>query len=155
MDLSIKLEDYKLNIRAAGIIIHNNKILLHKNKNDDYYALLGGRVALGESSKETIKREIVEELGKEVQVLKYISTIENFFKIENTKYHEIMFVYHVEFVDEEYKLIETTLNNIEGNDDIKYEWIDLNEINNCKLLPNVIKEVLKNNIYPVHVIQTE
>lgn len=27
MDLTIKVEDYKLNVRAAGIIIHNNKVL--------------------------------------------------------------------------------------------------------------------------------
>lgn len=33
IDLSLMVGDeYKLNIRAAGMIIHNNKILLHKNK---------------------------------------------------------------------------------------------------------------------------
>ena len=31
MDITLKVEDYKLNMRAAGIIIHNNKVLLHKN----------------------------------------------------------------------------------------------------------------------------
>ena len=34
MDLSIDLEDYKLNIRAGAIIIHNNKVLTHKNKKE-------------------------------------------------------------------------------------------------------------------------
>lgn len=55
MDLSIDIEDYKLNIRAAAIIIHENKILLHKDLRTDYYALVGGRVKLGETSEETIK----------------------------------------------------------------------------------------------------
>ena len=40
MDISINVEDYKLNVRAAAIIIHNNKLLVHKNIHEDYYALL-------------------------------------------------------------------------------------------------------------------
>lgn len=50
MDITINVEDYVLNVRASGIIIHDNKILLHKNINEDHYALIGGRAAIGESS---------------------------------------------------------------------------------------------------------
>ena len=49
MDITIDIEDYKLNVRAAGIIIHNNKVLLHKNINENHYALIGGRVEIGEN----------------------------------------------------------------------------------------------------------
>ena len=69
MDLTLDVEEYKLNIRAAGVIIHNNKILTHKNINKDHYCLPGGRVEIGESSKETIKREIKEELGKDMEYI--------------------------------------------------------------------------------------
>ena len=61
-DLTLNVLDYKLNIRAAGIIIHNGKVLVHKNVNDDYYALVGGRVEIGENSATTLKREIQEEI---------------------------------------------------------------------------------------------
>lgn len=64
MDLTIDVENYKLNIRAAGVIIHNGKVLVHRNINSDHYALIGGRVEIGESSADTVKREIQEELGK-------------------------------------------------------------------------------------------
>ena len=50
MDLTLDVENYKLNIRAGGIIIHNNKVLTHKNVNKDHYCLPGGRVEIGESS---------------------------------------------------------------------------------------------------------
>ena len=43
-------------------MIHNGKILVHRNVNSDHYALIGGRVEIGESSANTIKREIKEEL---------------------------------------------------------------------------------------------
>ena len=48
MDLTLDVEDYKLNVRAAGVIIHNGKILVHRNVNSDHYALIGGRVEIGE-----------------------------------------------------------------------------------------------------------
>ena len=49
MDLTIDIEDYKLNIRAACIIKHNNKILLHKSDDKDHYCLIGGREGIGEN----------------------------------------------------------------------------------------------------------
>ena len=77
MDLTIQVEDYKLNIRAAAIIIHNGKILVHRNVNSDHYALVGGRIAIGEDSATTVLREIKEEIGKEAEIIGYVSTIEN------------------------------------------------------------------------------
>ena len=31
MDLTIKINDYYLNVRACAIIIHNSKVLVHKS----------------------------------------------------------------------------------------------------------------------------
>ena len=109
MDITIDVNDYKLNVRAAGVIIHNGKILVHRNVNIDHYALIGGRVEIGEDSASTVKREVEEETGKKVEIIGYVATIENFFKMKGAKYHEIMFVHRVEFVDDEDKKIEYTL----------------------------------------------
>lgn len=151
-DITIDVEDYKLNVRAAGIIIHNNKVLTHRNKKTDHYALIGGRVQIGEDSETTIKREIMEELGKEIEITGYISTIENFFELKGEKYHEIMFAYKAEFVNEEDKKIEDTIKNIEGKEYLQYEWLDLGKIDEYPLLPEAMKEVLKNGKFPVHKI---
>ncbi len=155
MDLTIDVEDYKLNVRAAGVIIHNNKVLVHKNVNSDHYALVGGRIEIGENSVDTIKREIKEELGKDIEITGYISTIENFFEMKGSKYHEIMFVHKVEFVNEEDKRIEYTLENIEGKDYLKYEWLELDKIEQYPLWPKAIREVLKENKHPVHKINND
>ena len=155
MDITIDVEDYKLNIRAGVIIIHNNKVLVHKNINSDHYALLGGRVKIGENSEETVKREVIEETGKEIEITGYISTIENFFEMKGRKYHEIMFVYKIEFVNEEDKKIEYTIKNIEGKDYLQYEWIELEKIAEYEVVPKVIKDVLKENKFPTHKINDE
>lgn len=155
MDITIDVEDYKLNVRVAGVIIHNNKVLVHRNVNSEHYALVGGRVEIGENSVDAIKREIKEEIGKDIEITGYISTIENFFEMKGSKYHEIMFVHKVEFADEKDKKIEYTLENIEGKDDLKYEWLELDKIENYPLVPIAIRDVLKENNFPVHKINND
>lgn len=155
MDITIDVENYILNVRAAGVIIHNNKILAHRNINSNHYALVGGRVQIGEDSETTVKREIEEELGKEVKITGYISTIENLFEMKGSKYHEILFVHRAEFVDENDQKIDYILKNVEGKDYLQYEWLDLDKIDEYPILPNVTKEILKEDKFPIHRINND
>lgn len=155
MDITIDVENYILNVRAAGVIIHNNKILAHRNINSNHYALIGGRVQIGEDSKTTAKREIEEELGKKVEITGYISTIENFFEMKGSKYHEILFVHRAEFINENDQKIEYTLKNVEGKDYLQYEWLDLDKIDEYPILPNAIKEILREKKFPIHKINND
>ena len=155
MDITIDVEEYKLNVRAAGIIIHNNKILTHRNTKSDHYALIGGRVEIGEDSETTLKREIMEEMGKEIEITGYISTIENFFEMDSKKYHEIMFVHKAEFKNEKDQEIEETIKNIEGKDYLVYEWISLEKIDEFPIKPEVVKEILKQGKFPIHKINKD
>lgn len=152
MDLSIDLEGYKLNIRSGAIIIHNNKLLTHKNINESHYALIGGRIAIGEDSEETIKRELKEELGKDIEIIDYVTTIENFFDFNGKKYHEIFFVYKADFINDDDKKIEYTLKNLEGDENLQYEWLDINSLENYNLQPESIKNMLINNDFTSHII---
>ncbi len=104
MDLTLDIENYKLNIRAAAVIIHNNKILVHRDIRKDHCTLTGGRIAIGESSKETVKREIKEEIGKEY---------------------------------------------------LRYEWLDVNKIEEYNIVPKCLKEVLKSQDFPIHIIHKD
>ncbi len=155
MDITINVDDYKLNVRAACMIQHNNKVLVHRNINSDHYCLIGGRVKIGEDSETTIKREVKEEIGKEIEITGYIATIENFFEMKGAKYHEYMFIYQAEFKEKKDKLIEEELKNIEGKDYLKYVWLDLNKISEHPILPQVVKEILKEGKYPVHKINID
>lgn len=155
MDLTLEVEDYKLNIRAAGVIIHNNKILAHRNLNKDHYCIPGGRVEIGENSEETIKREIQEELGKQIEITGYVATIENFFEMNESKYHEIYFLHEIEFTNEEDKKINYTMHNTEGKEYLQYEWLDLDRIEEYNILPNCLKKVLKSKNFPVHIINDD
>lgn len=155
MDITLDVENYKLNIRAAGVIIHNGKILAHRNINSDHYALVGGRVQIGENSAKTVKREMQEELGKNIEITGYIATIENFFEMKGSKYHEILFVHQAEFINDEDKKIEYTLKNKEGKDYLQYEWLELRKIEEYPLYPKAIQTILKEKKFPTHKINDE
>ena len=155
MDISIDVSDYKLNIRAAAIIIHDGNILVHRNINSNHYALIGGRVEIGEASNETVKREVQEELGKEIEVTGYIATVENFFEMKGKKYHEIEFIYQAEFANDADKLIKETMKNTEGKEYLQYEWIDINSIDEYKIQPEIAKKIIKEGKFPVHEINDE
>ena len=75
--------------------------------------------------------------------------------MKGAKYQEIMFIYKAEFVNDEDKKLESTLQNIEGKDYLQYEWVDLDKIDEYPLRPDVLKEVLKESKFPVHKINID
>ena len=155
MDLTIDIsEKERINIRTAGIIIHNNKVSLHHNTNHPYYALIGGRVQFSENSSDAIKREFEEETGYEVYVKKHLTTIENFYSYKNKIVYEIEFLYELEFVDDNLKDIIETIDNKEGKEYLKYEWVDLDSIKNIDVRPRVIQEYFIDNS-KAHLINNE
>lgn len=156
MDLSIGLEDTMLNIRAGAIIIHNNKLLTHKDtRKNSHYCIPGGRIQLGENSEVTIKREIMEEMQMNIEIKGYIGTVENFFILNEKKYHEIFFVYNAEFTDEQNKKVNTSISNKEGKDYLIYEWIDVDKIEKYNIVPKCLKEIIKGNRKNAHIINDD
>ena len=75
--------------------------------------------------------------------------------MNNKKYYEIMFIYFAEFKNEEDKKIEYQLENCEGNDDLIYEWLDVNQIQNHNILPIALKNLIIENKFPTHKIHID
>ncbi len=64
-----------IGLAVDGVIIYNNGVVLIKRKNEpfkDFYALPGGFVEYGETVEEALKREMKEETGLDVRILKLI-----------------------------------------------------------------------------------
>ena len=82
-------------VRSRAVIIHEGKLLVVHHPGRDFYALPGGHLDPGESPKECMERELMEELGTEAVVdrLLYVYTyvnkagihsVEFFFEITNS-----------------------------------------------------------------------
>ena len=139
-DLSVMINNIKLNIRVGAIIKYQDKFLIEKNKNIDFAVIPGGRIKTLENSKEALVREVKEEIGIDIsnESFEIIALIENFFEFNNNKYHELYIVYKID-LKEEYNLTD----NFTNLDDINayYNLITLEELQKTKIMPNILKEI--------------
>lgn len=142
-DISFMLNGIKFNYRVATIIRHDDKVLLHKNINDVFYAIPGGRIKSGEDSKTALKREFAEEMNAELNIKKMVSVVENFFNYDNKEYHEVMLIYESDFIDFNFYNTEV-IKGIEKTEELQFVWKKIEDLNNLDIRPTNIKKLLCN-----------
>ncbi len=74
------LQQLRFHYRVAGVATHDGRVLLHRSENDDFWSLPGGRTQHSESAAAALRREMREELGAEVTVVRLLWVVENFFR---------------------------------------------------------------------------
>ena len=150
-DLSVMIENVKLNIRVGVILEYNNKILVEKNKKVDFGVITGGRIRTLESGPVALIREVKEELNIDISNEKYelISLIENFFEFDNKTYHELYFVYKINLKSN--MGIEDGFENADNNDS-RFYWYDYEEFKKQNILPAILKEIIENKEFKHYII---
>lgn len=122
------------NQRAGVAIKKGKKLLLIKRKkdNDIYYILPGGGIESGETPKQTVIREVKEELGVDVIIDKKIAEFEHRGNLE--------FYFLLENFDGEIELVSDGVFNSNITD--TEEWILIKDLHKINLLPEKIKNIL-------------
>lgn len=133
----------KIGIRAAGVVIDNNKLLLvrskYPNNDKEFYLLPGGGLEDGESIKQAAEREILEETGYKVKAENEIYHVNEFVKGEDWKGRSICFFFKTRIEDENPEKPST---DDEGQ--IKeVEWISIDELDKYDVRPQSIVEQIK------------
>lgn len=139
-------------IRPLAICLfrHNDCILVAEGydpvKKESFYRPLGGGIEFGEHSEQTIRREILEEIGAEVCDLKYLGTLENIFVFNGTPGHEIVQVYNGSLRDT--RLYEQTVivgQEVDINGSFRAVWKRIDEFGEGKsiLYPTGLLEILQ------------
>lgn len=142
-DINVRIEDYIVNLRAVAIIMNNNKILFQKRKQDEFWALPGGKIKAGEPAKETIKRELKEELGvTNCNIERLHSVAEHFFNFGEDKYHQYIFSYIVKINNNDI-LNNIEFEGIEQNENLVFKWFDIKNIKNAPIKPDFLKTKLE------------
>ena len=133
MDINFKEGNYTFNLRVAALIKNEGKILVEQNTDVDYYSLVGGRCHLGEDSISALKREILEETGEEVEYIRTVGILENFFtsRYANSPYHEILIIHEMKFKNNQMYLEDKIINKEEPRK-AKFYWKEIDELNKCK-----------------------
>jgi len=139
IDAFLKTNTRRFRVRACGIIIKDNKVLMVKNDVDDYYYSLGGAIQIGETIEEACLREVLEETGHNNEIDRLLYVHENFFNLEGFLWHELAF----------YFLMKENNNNefaiSYGSFGSKEEkvWIPIDKFSEYKAYPKFFEKELK------------
>ena len=96
----------KIRVIAIGIILNpiRSGLLafegIDSETGQQYCRPLGGGVEFGELGRETLTREMREELGVEITGERYLGTLENLFSVNGKMGHEIVLVYEARLADD-------------------------------------------------------
>ena len=109
---------------VAAIIINQNKILIGKRKDDDIgggkWEFPGGKIEIGETNKEALKRELHEELGINAKIGKELMNYEHMFK---TTIYNISFMEIVEYEGEIRNNAHSEIKWVEFSNLLEYDFI--------------------------------
>lgn len=141
-DVAVFVDGIKFNFRVSALIENKGRYLLEKSIKTDFLNMPGGRVHAGESTLDAIKRELKEELKLENVEPKLIKISEQFFVFDNTKYHELNFVYYVKLKKNNPLAQSDNIQNYD-NQTQTMVWIKRKDLNKYKILPEFIYNIKK------------
>ena len=144
-DLSIIIDGVKFNFRVGLLVKMKKQVLVECNQDYDFVVLPGGRVKTLESSEDALIREINEEMKIDLTNynLEFIGADENFFELDNIKYHELYFIYKIE-IDENNEDFKDCMINYDSKVNY-YKWVDILDLKEVNLLPKSLINIIDSN----------
>ena len=94
--LARKKRNVIFQMRIAGLAFRDGHLLVHRATHERIWTIPGGRAEIGETSVDTLVREMDEELGVQVTVGRLLWSVENFFHYEGADFHEYGLYYLME-----------------------------------------------------------
>ena len=133
----------RFNYRSVAVLLNGTKVLIHTTPRDNFWALPGGRVEFNEPANQTVKREMQEELGIDIDVERLLWVVENFFNYNGKSYHELAFYFLVSAPTSANFYTEIkTFAGIEKDKDLIFKWHEIATLTDIKLQPKFLQNSL-------------
>jgi len=148
----------RFNYRIVGVAIHDGRVLLHRADHEPFWTLPGGRAEHGETAEETIKREMSEELGISIEVVRLLWLVENFFEYEGLNYHELALYFLIRLPGGSAPLNSREFDASDAGTLLKFKWfpVDPEQLASLPLVPGFLPEGMANlPTAVVHVVQRD
>jgi ADP-ribose pyrophosphatase YjhB (NUDIX family) len=139
-------EGNRFNYRIAGVAARGDHVLLHRAEDDPFWTFPGGRAEFGETAEQTLRREMREELGLDVEVVRLLWFVENFFTYQGKRHHEISLYFLMRLPDScELLLGEGPFHVDDAGTPFVFQWFsrDPETLTGLPLLPAFLQTALQ------------
>jgi ADP-ribose pyrophosphatase YjhB (NUDIX family) len=136
--ISFTIDDRRFDLRAAAVVAHDGRLLLHRMPDDDYWALPGGRVEIGETGAHAVVRELFEETGERVDCERLIAVVENFFTMHGRAQHAVELYFAVRLAPTSPLRDTTRFEGVEAGAPLLYEWFPVAALDRVDVRPRVV-----------------
>jgi ADP-ribose pyrophosphatase YjhB (NUDIX family) len=161
MMITFESGDRRFNLRAVGVILDKDerRVLIHRAAHEDFWALPGGRVEMGESAAEAFVREMREELGVEVEVGRLLWVVEGFVTFVERRWHEVSFYFLATLPPDcplydkekwsgweeglEEIFVPQELRGVTDTIELLFEWYDRERLHEVNLFPRFLQDGLR------------
>lgn len=133
-DITFELSGTRINLRVGAIISFRDKVLICRLPGAGWWYVPGGRIAVGESSLEALKRELAEEITGEWEIESPIASSENFFEFDGNTYQEQCMYYSVSW--------RSTDEGASALSHEEFRWVSRDEIPDYVVKPPFVKALL-------------
>ena len=154
----MELKEYELagiETIARGVAVVDGRVLLCRAKGAKTSYLPGGHIEFGETGREALKREMMEELGVEVETGKFLGVVENKFLQHGKPHAEINLVYEMKMPGPQRGpaqdgegggggVGEGDVEKVAAKESwIEFEWRELGTLDDAGLLPEEFRKIGK------------
>ncbi len=131
---TFSVPDNYVNLRVYGVIVDKQfKVLVSDEYHLDMYMTKfpGGAMEFGEGTVDCLKREIIEEIGEEIEIVDHLYTTDFFQTVLfNDKMQLVNIYYLARFVDEGSVICTDKKYDFDPvNGSQSFRWIDFNDLN--------------------------
>ncbi len=123
---------------AKALIIRDGKMAAIKIRDggEEWYIMPGGGQEPEETLRETVCREVAEELGIHVKCKELLFAVEG---VHGERFHRVNLVFHCEFINE---IPHAVLQN--DTNQVGVEWLDISALNLQPLYPSKLRRQIMN-----------
>ncbi len=127
-----------IHILSRAVILSHNYILLAYTQNPkrEYTYLPGGHVEVNEDARSALHRELVEEIGYDCRIGRFLGCLEYRFdgqqKCHNHEYNLIFLAYH-----EDFNYLHPVISKEEK---LFFRWEPLEKLSEAKILPEILSQ---------------